>query len=122
MLIDNGFAGLNLDELARLTDYSKGTVYGHFGCKEDLVTALAIESLEQRLSLFDRAQRFEGLPRERMLALGIADKVFVRLHPSYFRSELIIKMADLESRRFAGAAQRSGLAGPEVCLLRPGDC
>ncbi len=98
MLIDNGFAGLNLDELARVTDYSKGTVYGHFGCKEDLVTALAIESLEQRLSLFDRAQRFSGLPRERMLAVGIADKVFVRLHPSYFRSELVIKMADLETR------------------------
>jgi AcrR family transcriptional regulator len=98
MLIDNGFAGLNLDELARVTEYSKGTVYGHFACKEDLVTALAIQSMEQRLSLFDRAQRFSGLPRERMLAIGIADEIFVRLHPSYFRSELVIKMAELETR------------------------
>ena len=98
MLIDHGFAGLNMDELAKATEYSKGTVYGHFCSKEDLVTALAIQSMEQRLSLFDRASRFAGLPRERMLAIGVADELFVRLHPTYFRSELVIKMADMEAR------------------------
>ncbi len=98
MLIEHGFAGLNMDEVARATEYSKGTVYGHFSSKEDLVTALAIQSMEQRLLLFERAFRFEALPRERMLAIGVADELFVRLHPSYFRSELVIKMANLESR------------------------
>jgi AcrR family transcriptional regulator len=98
MLIDHGFAGLNMDDLAKATQYSKGTVYGHFCSKEDLVTALAIQSMEQRLSLFDRASRFVGLPREQMLAIGVADELFVRLHPTYFRSELVIKMAEMESR------------------------
>jgi len=98
MLIEHGFAGLNMDEIARATEYSKGTVYGHFSSKEDLVTALAIQSMEQRLRLFELAFRFEALPRERMLAIGFADELFVRLHPSYFQSELVIKMANLKSR------------------------
>ena len=33
-----------------------------------------------------------------MLALVVADELFARLHPHYFRSEQIIRMADLESR------------------------
>ena len=45
MLIEQGYSGLSMDQLAEATEYSKGTVYQHFSTKEDLVTALAIESM-----------------------------------------------------------------------------
>ncbi len=98
MLIEHGFAGLSMDRLAEATEYSKGTVYQHFSTKEDLVTAMAAQSIERRLSLFDRAGRMSGRPRERMAAILVADELFARLHPHYFRSELIVKMANLEDR------------------------
>ncbi len=98
MLIEHGFAGLSMDRLAEATEYSKGTVYQHFSTKEDLVAALAAQSIERRRSLFDRASRMSGRPRERMTAILVADELFARLHPHYFRSELIIKMANLENR------------------------
>ncbi|SIO55953.1 transcriptional regulator, TetR family [Singulisphaera sp. GP187] len=98
MLIAQGYAGLSMDRLAEATEYSKGTIYQHFSTKEDLVMALASQSMEQRLALFERAAHFHGRPRERLLALGIADELFARLYPHAFRSELIIKMANLEER------------------------
>ena len=115
MLIEQGYAGLNMDRLAEATEYSKGTVYQHFSTKEDLVTALAIQSLEQRYALFQKALAFEGNPRERMIGIGLADELFVRLHPHYARSELIIKMADLEER--ASDERRATLNGVEWCCF-----
>jgi len=98
MLVAQGFAGLNMDRLADATEYSKGTIYQHFCSKEDLVTALAVQSSERRVALIDRARQFGGRPREQMLSIVVADELFARLHPQYFRSELVIKMANLEER------------------------
>jgi AcrR family transcriptional regulator len=118
MLIAHGYAGLSMDRLAEATEYSKGTVYQHFSTKEDLVTALASQTIEQRTSLFERASRFQGRPRERIEAMGIADELFARLYPHSFRSELIIKMADLEDR--ASTDRRDALQAQECqCMSFP---
>jgi AcrR family transcriptional regulator len=111
MLIEQGYAGLNMDRLAEATEYSKGTVYQHFSTKEDLVTALASQSMERRQELFGKALTFQGRPRERFLAVAMADELFVRLHPHHFRSEQVIKMADLEQR--ASAERRGALTALE---------
>jgi AcrR family transcriptional regulator len=98
MLIELGYAGLNMDRLAEEAEYSKGTVYQHFSTKEDLLTALALQSLEARSALFGKCRAFQGRPREQFCAILMADELFVALHPYHYRSELIIKMADLEAR------------------------
>ena len=98
MLMEHGFAGLSMDRLAEATEYSKGTIYQHFSTKEDLVAALAVQSVKYRAELFDRASAFPGRPRERMYAIGVADELFARLHPQYYHSEMVIRLAALQSR------------------------
>ena len=98
MLIEQGYAGLSMDQLAEATEYSKGTIYQHFSTKEDLVTALAIETMERRVELFLRAEQFVGRSRERMMAIGVADELFGRLDPYHYKSEFIIKLANLQDR------------------------
>jgi AcrR family transcriptional regulator len=115
LLMEHGFAGLSMDRLAEATEYSKGTIYQHFSTKEDLVAALAVQSLTRRSELFDRASAFEGRPRERMFAIGVADELFARLHPQYYRSEMVIRMAALQTR--ADAERRKLLCGrDETCM------
>ncbi len=97
-LIEQGYSGLSMDQLAESTEYSKGTIYQHFSTKEDLVTALAIESMERRVELFLRAEQFVGRSRERMVAIGVADEIFGRLETHHYRSEFIIKLANLPDR------------------------
>ena len=120
ILIEQGYAGLSMDQLAEATEYSKGTIYQHFSTKEDLVTALAIESMERRVELFLRAEQFVGRPRERMLAIGVADEIFGRSETYHYRSEFIIKLANLQSR--ASTERREALERLEAacfgCVVR----
>ncbi len=98
MIAEGGLAHFNMDRLAEATEYSKGTVYQHFASKEDLVTALAIQSLGRRVTWFERAVRFNGNTRERMHALNAAEEIFVTLQPLHFRCETLIKVDDFADR------------------------
>jgi len=105
LLLAQGYHGLNMDRLAELLNYSKGTIYNHFSCKEEIMIALAIQAMEQRTELFHRAATFRGRTRERMLAVGFACELFVKLFPDHFRIEQIIREGSFwdktsEKRRF----------------------
>ena len=104
VVIKEGYHGLNMDRIADAVEYSKGTIYNHFSCKEEIILALAIETTERRTAMFHRAAAFQGRTRERMLAIGTAAELFVRLFPDHFMLEQIIRSASVwektsESRR-----------------------
>ncbi len=90
MLIEGGYHGLNMDRIAAELEYSKGTIYKHFSCKEEIIIALAIETLEKRTDFFSRAAAFRGGSRERITAIGAGCELFVRLFPDHFEVEQII--------------------------------
>ena len=98
LILKHGYAGFGMDRLAEATEYSKGTVYLHFTSKEDVVVALACQSMRRRVDLFDRAAGYAGRPRERMTAIGLAEEHFFRHHSYNYQSEQIIKLALLEER------------------------
>lgn len=85
LLLERGFHGLTMDRIAEATQYSKGTIYLHFSCKEELLVELGRRSRERRLAMIERAATFTGLTRERMVALGVAVEVFARLYPDDVR-------------------------------------
>lgn len=91
LLLRDGFQNLNLDELARAIEYSKGTIYLHFETKEDLALAVATKALKDRAELFERASRFKGITRERMRAVGFACCQFAVVHRDYFNIEMTLK-------------------------------
>ena len=95
MLIREGYHGLSMDRLAESLEYSKGTIYNHFSCKEEIIIALAIETLEKRTDLFERASSFRGHARERMAAIGFAAELFVQLYPDHFTVEQIIRSSSI---------------------------
>ena len=69
MLKKNGFQALNLPKLAKISGYSKPTVYKYFPNKEDLMVALAVESTSERVAYYERAITFEGRPREKIYGI-----------------------------------------------------
>jgi AcrR family transcriptional regulator len=98
LLLEQGFSGLTMDRLVKEVEYSKGVVYEHFKSKEDLVLALAVESMERKAAWFSRAAAFQGRDRERMMAIGVSEELFVRLNPQYFHTEQIIRMSLMAER------------------------
>lgn len=81
ILLNRGYFGLTMEGVARASECPKGTMYQRFGCKEDLVLALAVESLDRRLAMMYRAAAYPGVSRERVAALGEGVALFARLNP-----------------------------------------
>ena len=98
LLLERGYLGLTMDRIAAGTEYSKGTIYQHFPNKEEVVSALALQTAEKRTAFFERAATFGGRARERMMAIGEADDLFMRLYPHHFRSEKIIDVHSLRAK------------------------
>lgn len=101
MLMEQGYHGLSMDRIAESLQYSKGTIYNHFACKEEIILALAVETLEQRSDLFQRAAASPGRPRERLLAITIAAELFARLFPDHIKVETILRSESIWSKTSA---------------------
>lgn len=95
MLVQSGYHGLSMDRIAETLQYAKGTIYNHFRCKEEIIISLAIETMEKRTDLFRRAAAFPGSSRERVVAVGMAAEIFVRLYPDHFMVEHLIRSASI---------------------------
>ena len=92
-LLERGFQGWNMDDLAQAVEYSKGTLYQHFDSKEDIALAVCTGSLQQRADLFERASNFKGGSRERIRAICCACCEFATAHPEYFHADMMLKSA-----------------------------
>ncbi len=72
ILVQEGFHALSMDRVAAQMEYAKGTIYNHFPHKEEIVLALAVESINLRRKLFEHASTYSERPRLCMMALGTA--------------------------------------------------
>lgn len=78
ILISEGFQGLSMKRVASQMEYAKGTMYNHFPNKEEIVLALAVESMTLRRILFEQSAIVTGPARFRMMALGAACEFFTQ--------------------------------------------
>ena len=97
-LIQHGYHGLNMKRIAATVEYSKGTVYNHFANKEEIIVALAIETVSKRLEMFKQAAQFKGSSRFRMLAIGQTAEKFVHDYPDYFVLEQILQLPSVRQK------------------------
>ena len=80
ILLKRGYHGLTMARIATAAGCPKATVYKHFPCKEEVILALATESVEVQYALVERAGTFRGRPRERMAAVAVATQLFSELY------------------------------------------
>lgn len=98
IVVHEGYHGLNMDRIAEQVQYSKGTIYNHFSCKEEIVIALAVQNANKRVELFRKAAQFKGCSRFRMLAIGAAAELFVRNSTDYFHFERILDLPSVREK------------------------
>jgi len=91
MLRDGGYHALNMDRIAQRLEYAKGTIYNRFPNKEEIIIALAIQTMEKRTDMFERAAAFQGKSRERLAAIALAAELFIQRFTNHFRLEQVIR-------------------------------
>jgi len=72
LVIEKGLVGLTMQSIANLTDYSKGTIYKHYGCKEDVVAKLVIRCGKQLIDMIDLALEYGNSTRHKVLLVSAA--------------------------------------------------
>jgi AcrR family transcriptional regulator len=98
MIVEDGYHGLSMDRIAEALEYSKGTIYQHFSCKEDILMALVNQAMDCRLDLFRRAAEVRARSRERMAAIGAACEVFFLLYPHHFHIENLVRVTSIKEK------------------------
>lgn len=87
LLCADGFEGVSVGRIADALDYSRGTIYLHYTCKEEIVLAVGIRAQQTRMTLMDRVLTMPGRARERFVAAGEVVRV---VSPRYTRGEMLI--------------------------------
>lgn len=119
ILLKRGYHGLTMARIAVAACCPKATVYKHFPCKEEIIIALATESVEVQHALVERAGTFRGRPRERMAAVGVATQLFAELHADDSRIFQIVNgeaIFQKASEKSIWRLQRCGLRTVSVML------
>ncbi len=87
ILLREGYQALSMERLASAMEYAKGTLYNHFPNKEEIVLALAVESMELRFQMFEAAAGLSDLTRHRLLGIGAACELYTQKFRDHFAIE-----------------------------------
>ncbi|MFK7854956.1 MAG: TetR/AcrR family transcriptional regulator [Granulosicoccus sp.] len=79
---EKGFHQLSMDVVAEQAEYSKGTLYQHFSCKEEILIQICNHTILVLHSLGQRAATYPGTHRERLLAFAVAHELWLELEPA----------------------------------------
>ena len=87
-----------MERVATQMEYAKGTIYSHFPNKEEIVLAIAVESMELRRNLFEQSAYVTGAARLRMMALGVACEFYTQHCTEDFLVEQCIRNQSIWDR------------------------
>jgi len=92
LFVRNGFSGVTLDDIASGIEFSKGTIYNHFGSKEEIYATILLEHLDLLLAELKEATA-TGKDMAGRLANSMKAYVrFYREHREHFKLLFFIDM------------------------------
>jgi AcrR family transcriptional regulator len=123
LILQDGLLNLQMARVAEACDYATGTLYQHFASKEDLLVAIACVKSTLRAGLFERAARWRAPSRDRVFAAIVADMLFARHYPDYFRltqfvTTEVIWGAASSARRQAALDSCRPIGDAVFCIFR----
>jgi len=81
LLHESGFHLLSMELVAERAEYSKGTLYQHFSCKEELLIQLCNQCISLLLEFGHKASVYPGSHRERFLAFQCGHELWLKYEP-----------------------------------------
>ncbi|MEW5958751.1 MAG: TetR/AcrR family transcriptional regulator [Chloroflexota bacterium] len=98
LILEKGFLDLKMSELAEAVEYSVGTLYSHFETKEDLLVALAVQSIGRRTVLFEQVRQANRPSRDRIYGILIARLWLAESSPEIFDIERLASSPSIWKR------------------------
>ena len=96
LFVRNGFSGVTLDDIASGIEFSKGTIYNHFGSKEEIYATILLEHLDALLAELREAT---GTGRDMAGRVWNSMKAYVRFYREHREHFKLLFFIDLVSER-----------------------
>lgn len=114
---EQGVSGLTMEVIAEITEYSKGTVYKHFTCKEDIMCALCAQGIQFLLTLCRQMTTFEGRPREKSVVLALSYLLYAERYPEEFDLILAARNTNMRQKASPERLEAADSADREITRL-----
>ena len=101
LLLEQGQEAVTMERLAERAEYAKGTLYKHFGCREDVLCALAARRMTLLNPVLGHALNLSGPPRHRILFGLVAYELYAERHPEEFALLLAMNSGPVSTRASA---------------------
>ncbi|MFV9506516.1 MAG: TetR/AcrR family transcriptional regulator [Oscillochloridaceae bacterium umkhey_bin13] len=130
LLLEHGYAGLSLRQVAEAIGYTPTTIYLHFADKDDLLFAVIDQAFDQFTRDLEVAYASTPDPAERLRALAAAYLAFGRQQPEAYqviflqRPDFLLKWKAGSQQPRANALQflRQAVSEAQAAgVVRPGD-
>lgn len=107
LLAERGWHRFTIEAVLSQAKLSRGTLYKHFCCREDLAMAVGVAMGQPHLEFMERASLYIGNSRARFLAITAAFRLYDLINPQchllhmeLFRREIREKASPLWSEQF----------------------
>ncbi len=98
MLAEGGLSALSMQGIADRTDYSKGTIYQHYGCKEDVVARMVLGCGQKLVGYIKAALAKGGSSREKVVLVSSVFFMNTQMEPVLSRLVGNIQSADFKTK------------------------
>lgn len=98
MLVEGGYPGFTIDHVAEEIEYSKGTVYQHFSCKEDILAGLLCRTTEYEIRAMEYAMGLSDIPRTQIFAMAICNSYFASRYPGHDMQRMLFSDVHIWNR------------------------
>ncbi|NIB40823.1 TetR/AcrR family transcriptional regulator [Pseudomaricurvus alkylphenolicus] len=82
LIEESGYFDMKISELGKRCGISTGTLYSHYPCKEDLLIALGIQSMERRYKDFQEGVKVGETGAEKLIATCLVGANYADKNPS----------------------------------------
>lgn len=100
LFLNQGYENTSMDEIAHISEFSKGTLYNYFNSKEDLYLAIAKKAYEILIELTKKFTQNKELGMPQIKQIGYAYYEFTKKYPKYATvfHDIAMKIPDIESK------------------------
>jgi AcrR family transcriptional regulator len=98
LLAEQGVEGLSMQAIANSTDYSKGTIYQHYHCKEDVITKLVSLSGIKLVAMIDEALKQGKSLRHKIMLISAVFFMNARQQPEISSLVSMVKSPQFQGK------------------------
>lgn len=98
LLAQKGLQGLTMQAIADQTEYSKGTIYQHFGCKEEILASFVVRDAKRLVFIMDEILKMDHSLRYKLVLLSDCFFVNTRRQPEVTGIVAMVKSPDFQSK------------------------